>query len=73
MESEKVHLAGIVVRDLSVAVSNYRATMSLDEYCKKEVRVCASSQTNAHTRTHTHTDIHQIHHTNAGHHGYRRH
>ncbi|KAF5836604.1 carbamoyl-phosphate synthase [Dunaliella salina] len=36
MESEKVHLAGIVVRDLSVAVSNYRATMSLDEYCKQQ-------------------------------------
>uniref|UniRef100_A0A7S3QKY4 Carbamoyl phosphate synthase arginine-specific small chain n=1 Tax=Dunaliella tertiolecta TaxID=3047 RepID=A0A7S3QKY4_DUNTE len=36
MESDKVHLAGIVVRDLSVAVSNYRATMSLDEYCKQQ-------------------------------------
>jgi carbamoyl-phosphate synthase small subunit len=36
MESEKVHLAGIIVRDLSIAVSNYRATMSLEEYCKRE-------------------------------------
>jgi len=44
MESEKVHLAGIVVRDLSVAVSNYRSVMSLDEYCKQQVSVGACRQ-----------------------------
>ncbi len=33
-----MHLAGIVVRDLSVTVSNYRSTMTLDEYCKQQVR-----------------------------------
>jgi carbamoyl-phosphate synthase small subunit len=36
MESEKVHLGAVIVRDLSIAVSNYRSKMTLDEYCKKE-------------------------------------
>ncbi|KAG2426313.1 hypothetical protein HXX76_013070 [Chlamydomonas incerta] len=36
MESTKCHLGAIIVRDLSVIVSNYRSRMSLDEYCKKE-------------------------------------
>lgn len=34
-ESEKCHLGAIIVRDLSIVVSNYRSTMSVDEYCKK--------------------------------------
>lgn len=34
-ESEKCHLGAIIVRDLSIVVSNYRSVMSLDEYCKK--------------------------------------
>ena len=34
-ESEKCHLGAIIVRDLSIVVSNYRSAMSLDEYCKK--------------------------------------
>ncbi len=36
MESEKCHLGAIIVRDLSVTVSNYRATLTLDEYCKQQ-------------------------------------
>eukprot|EP00878_Enallax_costatus_P001809 GHUV01001967.1.p1 GENE.GHUV01001967.1~~GHUV01001967.1.p1 ORF type:complete len:464 (+),score=105.30 GHUV01001967.1:62-1453(+) len=34
-ESEKCHLGAIIVRDLSIVVSNYRSVMSLDEYCEK--------------------------------------
>eukprot|EP00884_Botryococcus_braunii_P023075 jgi/Botrbrau1/9451/Bobra.0252s0072.1 len=36
MESSKCHLGGIIVRDLSPVVSNYRSVMTLDEYLKKE-------------------------------------
>jgi carbamoyl-phosphate synthase small subunit len=36
MESEKCHLGAIIVRDLSISVSNYRATLTLDEYCKQQ-------------------------------------
>ena len=36
MESSKCHLGSVIVRDLSIVVSNYRSRMSLDEYCKKE-------------------------------------
>lgn len=36
MESEQVHLGAIIVRDLSITVSNYRSSMTLDDYCKKE-------------------------------------
>ncbi len=36
MESEQVHMGGVIVRDLSIAVSNYRANMSLDEYLKQQ-------------------------------------
>lgn len=36
MESSKVHTGAIIVRDLSVVVSNYRSKMSLDEYCKQQ-------------------------------------
>lgn len=34
-ESEKCHLGAVIVRDLSIVVSNYRSVMTLDEYCKK--------------------------------------
>lgn len=34
-ESEQCHLGAIIVRDLSIVVSNYRSVMTLDEYCKK--------------------------------------
>ena len=34
-ESMKCHLGAIIVRDLSIVVSNYRSVMTLDEYCKK--------------------------------------
>jgi len=34
-ESECCHLGAVIVRDLSVTVSNYRSAMTLDEYCKK--------------------------------------
>ena len=30
-----MHLGAIIVRDLSMVVSNYRSKLSLDEYCKK--------------------------------------
>lgn len=36
MESEKVHLGGVIVRDLSCKVSNYRANLTLDEYLKQQ-------------------------------------
>ncbi len=32
MESEKVHLGAIIVRDLSITVSNYRSSMTLEQY-----------------------------------------
>ena len=38
-ESSKTHLGGVIVRDLSCVVSNYRSTQSLDEYLKEQVRV----------------------------------
>lgn len=37
-ESEKCHLGGIVVRDYSCIVSNYRSQKTLDEYLKEQVR-----------------------------------
>jgi len=36
MESSQCHLGGIIVRDLSMRVSNYRSTMTLDDYCKAQ-------------------------------------
>ena len=36
MESEKCHLSGIIIRDLSCIVSNYRSTKSLDQYLKEQ-------------------------------------
>src|SRR5690606_34986596 len=36
VESDRVHAAGLVVRDCSLRVSNYRATKSLPEYLKEE-------------------------------------
>mmetsp|Transcript_14066 Transcript_14066/g.24656 ORF Transcript_14066/g.24656 Transcript_14066/m.24656 type:complete len:339 (-) Transcript_14066:342-1358(-) len=35
-ESKKCHLGAIVVRDLSLCVSNYRAKLSLADYCKQQ-------------------------------------
>jgi carbamoyl-phosphate synthase small subunit len=35
-ESEQTHLGGVIVRDLSCVVSNYRSKMSLDEYLKEQ-------------------------------------
>lgn len=35
-ESLKCHLSGIIVRDLSISVSNYRATRTLDDFCKAQ-------------------------------------
>ena len=35
-ESAKCHLGGIIIRDLSLTVSNYRSRISLDEYCKQQ-------------------------------------
>jgi carbamoyl-phosphate synthase small subunit len=36
-ESKQTHLGGVIVRDLSCVVSNYRSTQSLDEYLKEQV------------------------------------
>ena len=36
MESEKCHLSGIIIRDLSCTVSNYRSTKTLDQYLKEQ-------------------------------------
>lgn len=36
MESSECHLGGIIVRDLSQTVSNYRSKQTLDAYCKKQ-------------------------------------
>jgi len=36
VEAAKVHAAGLIVRDVSLRVSNFRATMSLAEYLAKE-------------------------------------
>ena len=42
VESNKVHAAGLVVRDCSLRVSNYRATQSLPEYLKEQGVVAIS-------------------------------
>ena len=36
IESSKVHVAGLVIRDLPIAVSNFRSSQSLTEYLKAE-------------------------------------
>ena len=36
MESTKCHLGGVIVRDLSLKVSNYRSAMTLDAYLKQQ-------------------------------------
>jgi carbamoyl-phosphate synthase small subunit len=36
MESERCHLSGIIIRDLSCTVSNYRSTKTLDQYLKEQ-------------------------------------
>ena len=40
-ESKQTHLGGVIVRDLSCVVSNYRSTQSLDEYLKEQVSYLA--------------------------------
>ena len=51
MESSKCHLGGVIVRDLSLIVSNYRSNMSLDAYCKEQkVMGIANVDTRAITR-----------------------
>ena len=50
-ESKQVHLNGVIIRDLSSVVSNYRSKLSLDEYLKKQnVRGIANVDTRAITR-----------------------
>ena len=36
VEANKVHAAGLIVKDVSLRVSNFRATMSLPEYLQRE-------------------------------------
>lgn len=51
MESTKVHLGAIIVRDFSVKVSNYRSCMTLDAYLKEQgVMGLADVDTRAITR-----------------------
>jgi len=52
-ESKQVHLNGVIIRDLSSVVSNYRSKLSLDEYeylKKQNVRGIANVDTRAITR-----------------------
>ena len=35
-ESTKCHLGAIIIRDLSLTVSNYRSRITLEEYCKQQ-------------------------------------
>lgn len=51
IESGEVHLSGIIVRDLSCVVSNYRSKHSLDEYLRaQKVPGIANVDTRAITR-----------------------
>jgi len=43
VESKSPHVAGFVIRELSPVVSNYRATLSLDEYLKQSNVVAISN------------------------------
>ena len=46
-----MHLNGIIVRDLACTVSNYRSSMTLDQYLKKQGKVgIANVDTRAITR-----------------------
>ena len=36
VESDKIHAAGLIIRDLPLQVSNFRATQSLPDYLKSE-------------------------------------
>lgn len=42
VESDRIHVAGLVVRDCSLRVSNFRATQSLPEYLKSQGIVAIS-------------------------------
>lgn len=42
VESDRIHAAGLVIRDCSLRVSNYRATQSLPDYLKSEGIVAIS-------------------------------
>lgn len=51
MESTQCHLGGVIVRDLSLKVSNYRSAMTLDAYLKQQkVMGIADVDTRAITR-----------------------
>ena len=51
MESSRVHMGGVIVRDLSATVSNYRANQTLDAYLKdQKVLGIAGVDTRAITR-----------------------
>lgn len=51
MESTQCHLGGVIVRDLSLKVSNYRSAMTLDAYLKEQkVMGIANVDTRAITR-----------------------
>ena len=42
VESEKIHAAGLIIKDLPLLASNFRSTMSLSDYLRKEgtVAIC---------------------------------
>lgn len=51
MESSKCHLGAVIVRDLSMKVSNYRSVKTLDQYLKEQkVMGIANVDTRAITR-----------------------
>jgi carbamoylphosphate synthase small subunit len=55
VESEKVHAAGLIIKDLPLLASNFRATMTLSEYLVKEGTVAIANidtrQLTRHLRT----------------------
>ena len=56
IEAEKVHVAGLIIKNLPLAVSNFRADMSLSQYLKQENTVAIANidtrQLTRHLRTH---------------------
>ena len=56
IEADTVHVAGLIIKDLPLAVSNFRADMSLSQYLKQENTVAIANidtrQLTRHLRTH---------------------
>jgi len=56
VEAEKIHAAGLIIKDLPLLASNFRSSMTLNEYLVKEGTVAIASidtrQLTRHLRTH---------------------